>query len=335
MMRRLIRPTLKVLVIVVSLFLVGEALQRVKSFGVAGLSYDEMYGMTNLQQSPYAVNPPVESMQHLASWGMLPKQEGVRKGAPFRVNNLGFRGPDAVLEKAPERFRIAVIGGSLSLGSGIAFSDTWPAVLEQSLNAALPSGGSDGRRYEVFNLAMPQTVHGLPRVLRRVLYFQPDLVLWQISEKGSEGKRTGNLMHALEISTERKLPIAAFMLGETEIPQAFQRHLQNTRQTFFHNLGSLGVVYEEEYYLYPEDPHPTEAIHRRIAGIVHEALKPRMNQVHALVAKSQADYRTAWKPPEPIPSANRRNGFWRSYFVKRLYSLVMDIQWSPLGESIP
>jgi len=46
----LIIPSIKVLIVVVGVCLLGEALQRVKSFGAAGLTYGEMHSMTNPQQ---------------------------------------------------------------------------------------------------------------------------------------------------------------------------------------------------------------------------------------------------------------------------------------------
>lgn len=337
--RRLAVPTVKVLCIVLVMLLVGEALQRLKSFGATGLTYHEMRGMTNLQQSAFAVDPPEESMKLLAGWGMLPGTAGVRKGASFQVNNLGFRGPDAVLKKEAGTFRIVVVGGSMSLGSGVELQETWPAVLEGLMEESLANAPAASqiarrvRRFEVFNLAMPQTVHGFPRALQRALYFRPDLVLWQVSAQGSQEKQSKNLLHANTLAGERSLPILSFMISDDQVPGGVSSSLAKSGNRYFTHLGALGVEYGQSQFLFPEDPHPKPATHVRIAEAVWEQLTPRLKPMLVAVTRKRPDCRTSWEPPEPIPSRNRRDGFWRSYLVKRLYCLLADRQWSPLGES--
>ena len=69
---------------------------------------------------------------------------------PFsvRVNALGFRGAERTVARTPNTFRIICVGGSNVYGAGLNDNQTWPARLEQRLNA----GG--GRRHEVWNLGV-------------------------------------------------------------------------------------------------------------------------------------------------------------------------------------
>ena len=70
----------------------------------------------------------------------------------LRINRFGFRERDFELEKAANRYRIAIIGDSLTFGKGIAEQDRFSNLLEQRLN-------SENRRrdfsYEVLNFGRP------------------------------------------------------------------------------------------------------------------------------------------------------------------------------------
>ena len=61
------------------------------------------------------------------------------------VNSLGFRGREVPAERRDGVFRIICVGGSNVYGGGIGDDQTWPARLEQQLNAGSPG------RYEVWN----------------------------------------------------------------------------------------------------------------------------------------------------------------------------------------
>ena len=105
---------------------------------------------------------------------MAPSQQGWIEDAFITVNALGFRGPEVVVPKPSGRFRVAVIGDSLTLGWGVADNETYAARLEQVLRARFP-----GRDLDVVNLGIGgfntrQAVTWLERNVARV---EPDLVL--------------------------------------------------------------------------------------------------------------------------------------------------------------
>ena len=51
----------------------------------------------------------------------------------YRINSLGFRGPEARLEKPPGTFRILGLGDSFTFGTGVREEDTFLAVLRERL----------------------------------------------------------------------------------------------------------------------------------------------------------------------------------------------------------
>jgi lysophospholipase L1-like esterase len=93
-----------------------------------------------------------------------------RSGPPIAINRLGFRERE-IGSKQPGRYRIAVVGDSLTWGQGLDVSERFSDVLERSL----------GSRYEVLNFGIPGD--NLPEhlhVLERALAVAPDFVLLQL-----------------------------------------------------------------------------------------------------------------------------------------------------------
>src|SRR5471030_1524055 len=62
------------------------------------------------------------------------------------VNVWGYKGPVAA-RKAPGEFRVAVFGGSAAFGYGVAWEESFPAILERKLGERAPRG------FSVVNLA--------------------------------------------------------------------------------------------------------------------------------------------------------------------------------------
>jgi D-alanyl-lipoteichoic acid acyltransferase DltB (MBOAT superfamily) len=98
-------------------------------------------------------------------------------GAQLSTNRWAMRDRDYPLEKAPGTFRLALLGSSHVMGSGVHDDQTFDALLEQRLAERRPGGFA---RYEVLNFGVegytpPQQID----VLRdRALRFAPDAVLF-------------------------------------------------------------------------------------------------------------------------------------------------------------
>jgi hypothetical protein len=90
----------------------------------------------------------------------------------YSMNNYGFRGPDFQLTK--RRPRIACIGDSLTLGEGVRWEHTFPALLEKRLSAS-------SSQVEVMNFGVNgyELLHERALLEQVVSAFSPDFVVWQ------------------------------------------------------------------------------------------------------------------------------------------------------------
>jgi lysophospholipase L1-like esterase len=103
-----------------------------------------------------------------------PGSAGRVAGAPVRVNDAGYRGPDRSLAKEAGVFRIALLGDSMTFGWAVREEEAFAARLERRLNEALPDA-----RHEVLNFAMIgyNTAQEAEACTLDVLPYAPDLVL--------------------------------------------------------------------------------------------------------------------------------------------------------------
>ncbi len=105
-----------------------------------------------------------------------PNTRGLLYGKLYSTNSYGFRGKEPLAPKPEGTFRIAVVGDSLTMGSGVADDDTYSSVLEEQLNSTHAD-----RRFEVLNMGL----NGLPintivarRVLRQAPPLAPDMIVY-------------------------------------------------------------------------------------------------------------------------------------------------------------
>lgn len=74
----------------------------------------------------------------------------------WRLNNLGLRGPDVTVQKAPGTIRVITLGASETFGLSETAGREYPRQLEDSLNArSALACGDDALRFEVLNAALP------------------------------------------------------------------------------------------------------------------------------------------------------------------------------------
>jgi lysophospholipase L1-like esterase len=104
----------------------------------------------------------------------LPSQRGWIDDGLVSVNSRGFRGAEVTIPKPPGRFRIVVIGDSLTLGWGVNDEETYAARLEQRLRREQPTLDVDVVNLGVGGYNTRQSVTWLSR---HVDELRPDLVL--------------------------------------------------------------------------------------------------------------------------------------------------------------
>ncbi len=103
----------------------------------------------------------------------LPKH----KGKPLTMNRWGMRDQDYDQVKPASTYRIALLGPSDIMGSGVGDGETFEAVLERRLN--LEVAGERYRRFEILNFGIPGigVIQQLFVLEDRVMAFQPDLIV--------------------------------------------------------------------------------------------------------------------------------------------------------------
>ena len=98
----------------------------------------------------------------------------------WRLNNLGLRGPDVSVEKAPGTIRVVTLGASETFGLSETAGREYPRQLEDSLNArAVLACGDEALRFEVLNAAMPGMTlpTGAQNIRTRLTQLDADLMV--------------------------------------------------------------------------------------------------------------------------------------------------------------
>ena len=93
---------------------------------------------------------------------------------PLSVNRWGMRDREVPRAKPAGTYRIAFLGPSIVMGSGVGDDETLTALLEERLNTT----ASDGRRYQVLNFGVADCslVEQLALLEEQALAFEPDAV---------------------------------------------------------------------------------------------------------------------------------------------------------------
>jgi len=69
----------------------------------------------------------------------------------YRLNAKGCRGGDYAIPKPTGVYRILLLGGSFTLGTGVYEDDTFSSLLQRSLDEKTKNAGLSARKYEVIN----------------------------------------------------------------------------------------------------------------------------------------------------------------------------------------
>ena len=124
------------------------------------------------------------------TYELIPKLRGHLSGWPqnklLNINRLGFR-DDEEKSYAKDRgiFRILGIGGSVMMGQGVDFKDTYGEVIENELNRKSQERGMD-TKFEFINLAVYgyNTTMKVETFFQKGLQFAPDLVIFSYGGSG-------------------------------------------------------------------------------------------------------------------------------------------------------
>jgi hypothetical protein len=132
--------------------------------------------------------PAVRETGDLRRIELVPSMEMLYKGQRFTTNRWGMRDRDRSQLPPPETYRIAVLGASTTMGSGVADGESYPALVEEELNAP-----GTGTRVELLNFAV-ESYNALEQVAvvdQRIGSFQPHAVLYIAHETEFEKTMAG------------------------------------------------------------------------------------------------------------------------------------------------
>jgi hypothetical protein len=184
---------------------------------LAGYSYPEFYAIDG--QRGYALRPGIEGWY---------RKEGE---ALVRINSDGMRDREHPKQKAPNTFRIAVLGDSYIEAFQVPFEESFCAVLERKLrDCALLSG----KNIEVLNFGVSGygTAQELITLRDHVRQYSPDIVLLAVTTNNDISD------NVLALKKTSEIPYFVWHEGKLEEDDSF-RQTKNfrLRGTF---LGGLG-----------------------------------------------------------------------------------------------
>jgi hypothetical protein len=110
---------------------------------------------------------------------LRPNTTLAQNGYTITINRWGMRDKDYALEKTPRTFRIALLGGSYEMGTGVGDGQNYESLLEEMLNNS-DSTLKAYQHIEILNFAVPG-YHALQHAWQakhEIWCFQPDMVIY-------------------------------------------------------------------------------------------------------------------------------------------------------------
>jgi lysophospholipase L1-like esterase len=187
-------------------------------------------------------------------------------GVAYRANAAGFRGPDYARPKPADVFRIAVIGDSVAMGSGVAEEDTYAARIERAL--ADPPGDV---HYEVLNLGLVGLNAGavVDRLRRVGLPYEPDLIVYGYTLNDIEGPayrtshdETSRLMG--DLTREQ------WAQGGSYVARFFRTRFYTLREQLWPPMGSYVWELDDNYFRNPAAVDALDAAFRTLGTIARQ-----------------------------------------------------------------
>jgi hypothetical protein len=152
-----------------------ELALRVYFLGPAGIYPSVVNSFTLIFRSDM-----VEPADHLDIWYQLkPNLDTIYHGAKLTTNTRGLRDREYTIDKPDDTYRVAVVGSSWTMGTGVANDEIFHALLEQQLNAE-----QSGLNYEFINFGVEY--YGLGEIMATVrhkaLAYDPDMIMLLITD---------------------------------------------------------------------------------------------------------------------------------------------------------
>ena len=109
---------------------------------------------------------------------LVPNKEGRFVGAMVRTNHWGMRDREYSLERPAGVYRIALLGPSTAMGSGVEADESFEALVEERLNRDFEKERSTTIEMLNFGVAGYSPLHMLYQLEHKVFAFQPNMALF-------------------------------------------------------------------------------------------------------------------------------------------------------------
>jgi D-alanyl-lipoteichoic acid acyltransferase DltB (MBOAT superfamily) len=138
----------------------------------------ELWAMYGGRPKDWNASPQSRERADAIGLEFTPSTSAVFKNAPRTINSLGLRDREYTVQRAPDSFRIALVGASNDMGAGVRDHETYENVAEDRLNRDLAP--LTGRRYEILNFSHGgySPVQKLAVAEARMAQFRPDVMVY-------------------------------------------------------------------------------------------------------------------------------------------------------------
>ncbi len=126
--------------------------------------------------APLTQSGLVRNTGGMMRYELVPSHEMTYHRAPLSTNRWGMRDRDYEKAKPEETYRIALLGASYEMGSGVADSKGFEPLVEERLNRELAGAGYD--RFEILNFAVGgySVIQHVYLLESKIAEFQPDAI---------------------------------------------------------------------------------------------------------------------------------------------------------------
>lgn len=173
------RRALLMPLLVLAVFVGIEAALRLAHFGVPAVITPWRYAPSEVVAMGLTQQPAEAQVKRQ----LKPQMHSLLKGEQFTTNSAGFRDREFSRERPANVVRIAVLGTSIEMGSGVADDEIYSRRLQQKLDAVEPG------RYEVLNFAISGSSFReiVATYNRLVAQFEPDAVMLPLQARVPRG----------------------------------------------------------------------------------------------------------------------------------------------------
>ncbi len=238
------RDIIVIFVLIILFSLLLEQTIRFYLFGSDSLSYHKMKSVGSMGYTGYLKGSSIPQVVY----EFKPNIDSYFKLVSFKTNSRGLRDREYSVEKPPNTFRVAVIGGSFTVPAGVEIEDAFHTLLEDRLNRESPS-----LDYEFINFGVSgyRINNKIATLIYKALEYKPDLVLFvldssQFTEEDVEKyfpKRRKNYFFqsfTYKLISNNKL----FKLNNKKDEEFINEHLRQLNK-FDTDLQKLSEISEE------------------------------------------------------------------------------------------